>query len=124
MVLSEILECNDRLLDVNLESPHFTFEEYNQLKCSIEEDENSLPEICVGRISLQKMNFSTGNGAGGDNTSKLWVPKKLRPCLMAAVHSSLSSGYGGVHTTLQRLKEELVHQPAHALYCVTVSLVQ
>lgn len=104
--MEEIL-LMDRLLDLDLTSPYFDSEEYAGLRNSIEMHKIVMPDVCVSEKYIYKrMNFATGDALAEDKAWKLWVPRELRDALVQAAHCSPSSGHGGIHKTLSRIREK------------------
>uniref|UniRef100_W8AS19 RNA-directed DNA polymerase n=1 Tax=Ceratitis capitata TaxID=7213 RepID=W8AS19_CERCA len=103
----EELMLDDRRLDVCLESPYFDSDEYNELRKTVTENKDKLPDMCLSDGYIYKRTqFDSGNELQWDQTWKLWVPSEVRQGLVEAAHGSTSAGHGGIHKTLTRLREK------------------
>lgn len=104
--MEEIVSSN-RILDVDLQSPFFKSVEYETLKNSIVVNKGKLPDIYVSDDYVYKRTkFATGDPVDEDNSWKMWIPKELQDGIITSAHASPSSGHGGIHKTLSRIREK------------------
>lgn len=94
-----------RELDIDLNSPHFQSEEYQELIKYVKENKDSVPDICESDgFVYKRTQFATGDPIQEDKAWKLWVPSELREKLLEQSHYSESVGHGGINKTLERLR--------------------
>lgn len=100
------VEVTDRVMDVDLASSFFSTKEYSELKQTISEEQEQLPDLCISDGFVYKRTEPrTGDALQEDRAWKLWVPSELRAELLDRVHGSLSAGHGGIQKTLRKLRE-------------------
>lgn len=106
-VSMEEIKLVDRLLDIDLKSPYFESEAYENLRDTIKKNGDKLPEVCVSEGYVYKRTqIRTGDAIQEDKAWKLWVPYELQMGLVETAHFSPSVGHGGIHKTLARLREK------------------
>lgn len=94
-------------MNVDLETNQFDSEDYKRLRDNISANKNTLPVLCVSeKYVYKRTTFATADALEDDMAWKLWVPQALQTALVHAAHFSPSSGHGGVHKTLERLREK------------------
>lgn len=83
------------VLHIDLESEHFNAAEYEQLRCTIRENADRLPDTKVldGKV-YKKSEFSSGDVFHDTTCWKLWVPERLRGSLLASAHEPPMSAHG------------------------------
>lgn len=102
----EEIKLQDRVLDIDLKSEFFSSDEYEDLKRTITDNKEVLPDLCVSDSFVYKRTeIRTGDVLQEDRAWKLWVPKELRSELLERMHYSSSSGHGGIQKTLMKLRE-------------------
>lgn len=62
------LQVNERMIDVCLDSPCFKSEEYLELKKSMIENQNRLPNVCIGMAMFtDAQSFTRGQSRSGSS---------------------------------------------------------
>lgn len=100
-------EVREILVDVDFDSPWFASEEYEELRSTIQANEEILPDLCISNGYIYKRQQPRrGDPIQEDLAWKLWVPSGLTEELIANAHLSPQAAHGGMHKTLYRLREK------------------
>lgn len=104
-VYVEEVDTSDTVINIDLESVHFQDDEYEELKRTVEENQNRLPDVRVldDRV-YRRGDFSTGDVRLDATLWKLWVPAQMRTKLLEAAHQPPMASHGGVAKTVERLR--------------------
>lgn len=100
------VKVDDQTVDVDVNSVSFSSEEYEELKATITNNKEDLPDLCVSDgFVYKRTEIRTGDALQEDLAWKLWVPADLRTELVERTHCLPSSGHGGIHKTLVKLQQ-------------------
>jgi hypothetical protein len=92
---------------VNLNSPLFTSDSYEQLKSHIRAKQDQLPDLKIdGNYIYKRTEFDTGY-VSEESRWKLWIPEELTPEVIKAAHDPPIFAHGGIGRTLHVLKRNL-----------------
>ncbi|XP_075157356.1 uncharacterized protein LOC142230599 [Haematobia irritans] len=100
----EELSANfDELMD--LSSPAFQSEGYQDLVRNITENEEGLPDLrVIDNVVYKRTGHYDGVPINEDFASKLWVPAELTEKFIEKAHCTPEAAHGGFHKTLRRVK--------------------
>lgn len=95
----------DAVLNIDMDSPHFSDQDYKELIDTVKASEDRLPDLKIqdGKIYKRVM-FNTGPLSQDAICWKLWLPAALRQDLIQMAHEPPISSHGGAGKTLERLK--------------------
>lgn len=107
MYAESIEEVREVLIDVDFSSPFFSSEEYEELRSTILNHQEKLPDLCVSNGYVYKRQQPRrGDPIQEDFAWKLWVPSGLTEELIYNAHCPPQTSHGGIHKTLYRLREK------------------
>ena len=106
MYLDEIGVDGNSLLELDLSSPYFNSKRYEELRSTIAENQEQLPDIMISDGFIYKRcSPCTGNPETDDLVWKLWIPEELTDHLISLAHAPARSAHGGVSKTLFKLRQ-------------------
>ncbi|GBP03962.1 Retrovirus-related Pol polyprotein from transposon 297 [Eumeta japonica] len=93
--------------EIDLRSPAFEEKEYQQLRKSIVENKETLPDLQIsGNVVLKRVEFRQHAENDEETYWRLWVPKSLIQQVIKSSHDSCSAGHGGFMKTMKRLRQK------------------
>ena len=91
--------------EIDLNSPHFSDEEYEQLKEKVKKNAAKYPDVkIIDKYVYYRVDHYTGDEDQEERCWKLWVPVKLREHVIARAHDSTITAHGGMAKTLELLR--------------------
>jgi len=91
--------------DIDLDSPYFLSAEYNELKDTIRQNQERLPDLQVSENFIYKRTlFRKGDPNDDLHIWKLYLPKELTKIAIEAAHNPPEAGHCGMHKTLHKLR--------------------
>lgn len=101
----ESISLPEKVLDIDLASPHFEDEEYVNLRETITLNSHRLPDLKIIDKKVYKRNeFASGDLQVDSTIWKLWVPEAMRLPLIKSAHLPPMAAHCGIGKTLERLK--------------------
>jgi len=90
---------------IDLCSPHFLSEPYQQLKAKLTQAEKQLPDIkVVNNCIYRRTEHASEERLGDEMVWKLWLPKELVPVALEKAHDNPLSSHCGINKTLERIR--------------------
>ena len=91
---------------LGFDTTEFESEEYLELKKNVEENKETLPDLkIVDGYVYKRTRFNRGNPEMEEYLWKLWVPSSITGTLIVEAHEPPNKSHGGIHKTLQRLRQ-------------------
>jgi hypothetical protein len=92
---------------VDLESPAFQSEEYQNLVKTVESNSNSILNLKILDNNIFRKNLVKNDENPLEiNSWKLWLPRELIVDVIREAHDSATSVHGGIHKTLEKIQRE------------------
>lgn len=101
------IEIKDIAYEIDLLSPEFHGKEYGDLRNSIVEKQDSLPDLKVSdNLVFKRVKFRQIDDDDEENSWRLWLPKSLTESVIKSAHDSNASCHGGFQKTLSRIRQK------------------
>lgn len=89
------IDSHSIVKDVDLNSPEFNNDEYEELRNTIRENKTSLPDMQLkDNFVYKRVKFRTGTESEEDSLWRLWLPRVLGRSVIENVHN-ISGCHGG-----------------------------
>lgn len=91
--------------EVDLASPHFSDEDYADLKRKVTENSSAYPDVkVVDQFVYIRTEHYTGDKSQEQMSWKLWIPMGLREQVISRAHDSPICSHGGICKTLELIR--------------------
>lgn len=91
--------------EVDLSSPHFFDQDYNDLKEKIVANESKYPDLkIIGTYVYIRTDHYHGDEEQEERAWKLWIPANLRQDIISRFHNSPVACHGGIQKTLELIR--------------------
>lgn len=101
------ISLKDLPVDVDLSSHDFNNTEYEELRKTVSENRDSLPDICLkDGFVYKRVKFREGAQDEEESLWRLWIPQSLVETVLKANHCSQTVCHGGYTKTLSRIRRK------------------
>lgn len=103
--LEELSALDGIVPSVDLESPHFNDEDYQELKGKVKYHASKFPDLkIVDDFVYYRTKHYSGDETQEEQAWKLWIPSNLRQDTITRSHDVPIASHGGMHKTLELLR--------------------
>ena len=93
---------------IDLKSPHFNSEQYQNLRMQIAKNLSRTPDLkIIDNYIYKRTQFYDGTLDSEESSWKLWVPNQLISDVIRSAHSPTLASHGGISKTLDRIRRNL-----------------
>lgn len=106
MEVEELVSTNI-FSEIDLDSPEFNDNDYQEIIKTIVENKDCLPDLRLSNnVVLKRVYFREGVENEEDSLWRIWLPKSLSEKVIRSCHNSDSSCHGGFQKTLSRIRSK------------------